>query len=176
MLGTGVRLFEMAIGRSQSHGIINVSRRADSSTLPLIAKQSEIFPGTELWEKRVVLVARLTKFLPLGDLEPLALFKIDVQGYKLEVLKGCHPLIFAFRHVYSDCSFVELCPGQALDGNVVLYLLRRNFELCGVYNQWRRDSNGRPVLADFLFARSGSLLPVLQALRRPVGHSTGNNR
>ena len=135
MLSTGVRLFEMAIGRSQNHRIINVSRRADSSTLLLIAKQSEIFPGTELWEKRVVLVAPLTKFLSLGNLEPLALLKIDVQGYKLEGLKGCDSLLFPFRHVYSDCSFVELYQGQALDGNVVLYLLRRNFERCGVYNQ-----------------------------------------
>jgi FkbM family methyltransferase len=154
MLGTDVRLFETAIGRSESHGVIHVSRRADSSSLLPIAKQSEVFPGTELREKRVVSVAPLTKYLSLEDLKQPVLLKIDVQGYELEVLKGCDSLLFAFQYIYLECSFVELYRRQALAGDVILYLLRRNLQLSGVYNQVE-DSNGRPVQADFLFTKSG---------------------
>ncbi len=166
MLGTDVRLFETAVGRSESHG---VSRRANSSSLLAIAKQSEVFPGTGLREKRVVSIAPLTKYLSLEDLKQPVLLKIDVQGYELEVLKGCDSLLFAFQYIYLECSFVELYHGQALAGDVILYLLRRNLQLSGVYNQVE-DSNGRPIQADFLFAKSGpcSMAGKLASPRRAL--------
>lgn len=153
MLGTGVKLFETAIGGSESQGIINVSRRDDSSSLLPIAKQSEIFPGTELREKRVISVAPLTKYLSLEKLNQPALLKIDVQGYELEVLKGCDPLLFRFGYIYLECSFIELYQRQALAGEVIVHLIDRNFWLSGVYNQVL-DCNGRPVQADFLFTNA----------------------
>ena len=58
-----------------------------------------------------------------------------------------------FEFVYVECSFVELYEGQALVGEVILYLVHRNFQLSGVYNQVE-DSEGRPVQADFLFANA----------------------
>jgi FkbM family methyltransferase len=101
MLGTGVRLFETAIGRSESRSVIHISRRADSSSLLPIAKQSEVFPGTGLRENRVVSVAPLTNYLSVESSKQPALLKIDVQGYELEVLKGCDSLLF----VVSICLF-----------------------------------------------------------------------
>jgi FkbM family methyltransferase len=154
MLGTGVKLFETAIGGSESQGIIHVSRRDDSSSLLPIAKQSDVFPGTELREKRVVSVAPLTKYLSFENLNQPALLKIDVQGYELEVLKGCDPFLFLFRYIYLECSFIELYHRQALADDVILYLIDRNFRLSGVYNQVE-DCNGRPVQADFLFTNTG---------------------
>jgi FkbM family methyltransferase len=152
MLGSGVKLFETAIGCSESQSIIHVARRDDSSSLLPIAKQSEIFPGTELREKRVVSVAPLTKYLSLEKLNQPVLLKIDVQGYELQVLKGCDPLLF-FRYIFLRCSFIELYQKQALAGDVILYLIDRNFQLSGVYNQVK-DRNGRPVQADFLFTNT----------------------
>jgi FkbM family methyltransferase len=153
MLGEEVRLFETAIGPSDREATIYVSHRIDSSSLLPITKQSEIFPGTELKEERVVAVAPLTKYLSPEHIKPPALLKIDVQGYELEVLKGCDPLLMLFEFVYVECSFVELYEGQALVGEVILYLVHRNFQLSGVYNQVG-DSEGRPVQADFLFANA----------------------
>jgi hypothetical protein len=126
-----------------------------------------------LREKRVVPVAPLTKYLSLEDLNQPALLKIDVQGYELEVLKGCDSLLFAFQYIYLECSFVELYQGQALAGDVILYLLRRKLQLSGVYNQVK-DSKGRPVQADFLFAKSGpcSMASKLASPRRALDRET----
>lgn len=153
MLGAEIRLFETAIGPCEKESIIHVSRRPDSSSLLPIAKQAIVFPGTELKEKRIVPTAPLTKYLSSECVTSPALLKIDVQGYELEVLKGCEPLLACFRYVYLECSFVELYERQALAGKVVLYLIDRNFELSGVYGQIE-DSNRRPVQADFLFTNT----------------------
>lgn len=152
-LGQDVRLFETAIGPSDTEATIYVSRRIDSSSLLPITRQSEIFPGTECKEERLVRVARLRKYLSPEHIVPSALLKIDVQGYELEVLKGCDPLLILFKFVYLESSFVELYEGQALVGEIILYLISRKFQLSGVYNQVE-DFQGRPVQADFLFANS----------------------
>jgi hypothetical protein len=104
-------------------------------------------------EQRVVPIVPLLQYLSPENIQSPALLKIDVQGYELEVLKGCEPLLACFRYVYSECSFVELYQGQALAGDVILYLIDRNFELSGVYGQVE-DANRRPVQADFLFTNT----------------------
>ena len=174
MLGAEVRLFETAIGPSKRKGIIYVSRRPDASSLLPIAKQSEIFPGTELKEERIIPIARLTKYLSSEDVKSPALLKIDVQGYELEVLKGCDPLLSLFRFVYVEASFIELYQGQALAGDVILYLVHRDFHLSGVYNQVT-DSTRRPVQADFLFTKINHLAettPACAALSEFRGERT----
>jgi len=162
MLGAEVRLFETAIGPSKRKGIIYVSRRPDASSLLPITKQSEIFPGTELKEERVIPIAPLTKYLSSEDIKPPALLKIDVQGFELEVLKGCGPLLSLFQFVYIECSFIEFYLGQPRAREVVLYLVHRNFQLSGVYNQVT-DSTRRPVQADFLFTKTHHLADTTQA-------------
>lgn len=152
MLAGKVRLFETAIGPYEKQGTIYVSRRADSSSLLPIGKQSHVFPGTELKEERVIPISPLTNYLSRSDLKQPAMLKIDVQGYELEVLTACDPLLFNFQYVYVECSFTELYRGQALAGEIILYLVDRNFQLSGVYNQ-AEDSSGRPVQADFLFTK-----------------------
>lgn len=149
-LGENVRLFETAIGPFDGEATIYVSQRIDSSSLLPITRQSEIFPGTDCKEERVVAVAPLRKYLSAEQINPPALLKIDVQGYELEVLKGCDPLLMLFQFVYLESSFVELYEGQALIGDVILYLIDKKFQFSGVYNQVV-DSEGQPVQADFLF-------------------------
>jgi FkbM family methyltransferase len=154
IFGENVRLFETAVGPSDREATIYVSRRIDSSSLLPITKQSDVFPGTGLKEERVIPVAPLSKYLSLEHIKPPAMLKIDVQGYELEVLKGCDPLLVLFQFIYVECSFVELYGGQALIGDVVLYLVQRKFKLSGVYNQVE-DSEGKAVQADFLFTNIG---------------------
>jgi len=85
---------------------------------------------------------------------PPALLKIDVQGYELEALRGCEPLLDRFRHVYVECSFMELYEGQGLASEVIGYLAVYGFRLVGVYNMGY-DRKGHAIQGDFLFASEG---------------------
>jgi FkbM family methyltransferase len=153
VFGEEVTLFETAIGPRETEASIYVSRRADSSSLLPISRQSEVFPGTELKEKRIIHVAPLTKYLGPENIRAPALLKIDVQGYELEVLRACELLLPLFQFVYAELSYIQLYQGQALAGEVICHLEQRQFKLLGVYNQ-STDSHGKPVQADFLFANA----------------------
>jgi FkbM family methyltransferase len=153
VFGEEVALFETAIGPRETETAIYVSQRADSSSLLPITKQSQVFPGTELKEKRIIHVAPLTKYLRPENIRVPALLKIDVQGYELEVLSACELLLPQFQFVYVELSYVELYEGQALASQVIRHLAECQFQLLGVYNQ-STDWYGKPVQADFLFANA----------------------
>jgi FkbM family methyltransferase len=154
MLGRKVTLFETAIGPTDTEAVIHVSKRSDSSSFLPIGRQSEIFPGTELRQKRRVAIAPLPKYLHSEQIIPPALLKIDVQGYELEVIKACEPLLHSFQFIYLEASFVKLYEGQPLAGEVILYLEQRCFHISGIYNQ-AEDAQRKPVQADFLFYLCG---------------------
>jgi FkbM family methyltransferase len=146
-------LHEVAIGPRDELGTMHLSRRDDSSSLlTIMPLQDAIFPGTEEVGTVPVRVEPLAAFLDDDSIAEPALLKIDVQGYELEVLRGCEALLAKFDHVYCECSFVELYKGQALAGTVILWLAERGCTLAGVFNT-AYDGDGRAVQADFLFKR-----------------------
>ena len=117
------RLVQSAIGVSEAELGMHVSRAVDSSSLlPIGANQSALFPGTEESHLESVRVAPLDAFLDRETLPAGSLLKIDVQGYELEVLRGCERLLDRFAAVYVECSFVELYEGQALAHEVIDWL------------------------------------------------------
>jgi FkbM family methyltransferase len=146
-------LHEAAIGPSDELATMHLSRRDDSSSLLAITSlQDAIFPGTEEVGTARVRVAPLAVFLSEDSILEPALLKIDVQGYEMEVLRGCEPLLAKFDRVYCECSFVELYECQGLAGAVIEWLAERGYTLTGVYNA-AYDGDGRAVQADFLFDR-----------------------
>ena len=151
-----VVLHEAAIGPSDDLGTMHLSRRDDSSSLLAITSlQDAIFPGTDEVGTVNVRVAPLSVFLKADDVLAPALLKVDVQGYEIEVLRGCESLLAQFDYVYCECSYLELYKGQALAGSVIAWLAGRGFTISGVFNA-TYDDIGRAVQADFLFERGGS--------------------
>jgi FkbM family methyltransferase len=149
-----VVLHEAAIGPRDEFGTMHITRRDDSSSLLAISSlQGRIFPGRgeEVGTLRVR-VAPLAVFVDDDQILEPALLKIDVQGYELEALRGCEPLLAKFERVYCECSFVELYKGQDLAGAVVGWLARRGYAMTGVFNA-TYDGYGRAIQADFLFER-----------------------
>ena len=133
---------------------MHVSGKDDaSSLLPITPLMSSLFPGTAEAGTAMVGVGRLADFVCADELKPPALLKLDVQGYELEVLKGCDDLLGSFSSVYAECSFVELYRGQVLADDLIAWLRGRDFRLSGVYGVVY-DVRGRAVEADLLFRKT----------------------
>ena len=133
--------------------VIHVTQDDDSSSLlPITSLQSGMFPGTSEKETRPIDVLPLSKALQGSPLVPNSLLKIDVQGFELQVLRGCEDVLNEFSHLYIECSFIELYAGQALAPEIIAWLGQRNYSLTGVYNMYY-DGKGRAVQGDFLFGR-----------------------
>ncbi len=144
-------LHRLAIGRNEGKVTIHISNRDDSSSLlPITDTQSVLFPGTAECATRMIDVAPLSDIISVDLIQEPALLKIDVQGFEMEVLRGCEGLLNRFQYIYVECSFVELYSGQAFAGEVIAFLQDRNFVLDGVYNPCY-DKKGKAVQADFFF-------------------------
>jgi len=149
-----VQLHQIAVGPRSQEVDINVSQRDDaSSLLPITQTQESLFPGTGFASLERIRMAPLTDFA--SSIEEPAVLKLDVQGYELQTLIGCEKVLNSFRHIYAECSFVELYAGQAVAFQVIDWLRARGFTLSGLHNAVS-DSAGRGVIqGDFLFVRNG---------------------
>ena len=146
-----VTLHSCAIGSEKTIASIHITMEDDSSSfLPITKTQSEMFPGATEKGTRQVSVLRLSQALGNTSIPHASLLKIDVQGFELEVLKGCEDILNNFTNLYIECSFLELYESQALAYEVIAWLEQRNFFLSGVYNMYY-DKNGTAVQGDFLF-------------------------
>jgi len=146
-----VTLHRCAIGKSNESKEMHVSKRDDSSSLlPITDMQNNLFPGTGKSHVEKVDVRTLSSFVSSADVAGYSMLKIDVQGFELDVLKGCDGLLQKFSAIYIECSFVELYKGQALAYEIITFMRKYNFNLGGVYNA-SYDVDGNAIQADFLF-------------------------
>jgi FkbM family methyltransferase len=149
-------LYRHAIGSESTDQYINVTARADSSSLLAPHAQSRIYPGTYVVSRETVSVIPLQVALCDDDILSPALLKIDVQGFEREVLRGSERLLDSFNWIYCEASFVELYSGQPMAHDVVAWLAERGFRLISVNSNASVTLEGRVVQADFLFQRSRS--------------------
>lgn len=145
-----ITLYQMAIGSASIPQQMHISQKDDSSSLlPITELQNKVFPGTKEKTTIDVNVKPLDSILK-NDLEPPALLKIDVQGYELEVLKGCKNILSLLAYVYVECSYQELYQGQPLANEIISFLNQQGFDLKGVYNT-DYDALGRAIQSDMFF-------------------------
>ncbi|WP_164934400.1 FkbM family methyltransferase [Bradyrhizobium zhanjiangense] len=148
-----VQLYRCGVGPADTQAAMNVTNENDSSSiLPPAAAQVEVF-GTKVNTTKKVELRRLTTLLREDQIAFPALLKIDVQGFELDVLRGCEELLSSFDTLYVEASYVELYRGQALVGEVIDFLGHRGFEIRGVFNQHVDPTRG-PLQADFMFKRA----------------------
>tara|TARA_B100001741_G_C16533809_1_gene590846 strand:- start:511 stop:1227 length:717 start_codon:yes stop_codon:yes gene_type:complete len=150
---TNVFLHRFAIGEKEEEKIIYVSNKEDSSSLlPIGDKQNFFFPGTHERSKRLIKVVLLEKLIKNNDIISPAFLKIDVQGYELQTLYGCHSLFEKIKYIYCECSFQDLYEGQSLAHEIIEFLSKNNYFLIGIYNL-HYTSKGQVIQGDFLFKK-----------------------
>ena len=132
---------------------MHISKKSDSSSLLEITdKQTSIFKNTEKIKEEKIYIKKLNSCLKKKDLQKPCLLKIDVQGYELEVLKGCQELLNCFDFIYIECSFVELYKKQPLYNEVNTWLKKKNFKYVKKFNT-SFDNNNKIIQADFFFKK-----------------------
>lgn len=149
-----VSLHPVALGEHRAELHMHVTAKADSSSLLTPSLQASIFPGTHEVGTEVISVMPLEERLSREDISAPALLKIDVQGYELQVLRGCKTLLGCFDYVFVELSFIELYAGQALAPEVIGWLAENGFSLGGCYVSSGSYLNGKMIQGDFLFSRS----------------------
>ncbi len=151
-----VKLHTTALGSNAGEAEINISARADSSSLLKNAKQADVFPGTHTIRTEKIHVSRLSDVLSRDEIVEPALLKIDVQGFEGEVLKGCEDMLDRFEWIYCEMSFMDLYEGQPLARDLLPWLADRRFSIASVETDELMVRNGRAVQADFLFHNDGN--------------------
>jgi FkbM family methyltransferase len=149
-----IKLHQVALGASETTADMNVARREDSSSLlPITTQQTESFPGTDKVGLEKISVVTLSSVVSPSVIRSPALLKLDVQGYELEVLRGCAEMLPLFKYVYAELSFMEFYEGQAMAHEVIDFLARQGFSIEGIYNT-QYDSKGKSIQCDCLFKRA----------------------
>jgi FkbM family methyltransferase len=152
-----VTLYPFAVGCERTTAAIHITKDDDSSSLlPVMKIQSDLFPGAVERGIREIAVYPLSDILDPASIPPGSLLKIDVQGYELDVLRGCGDILHKFSHLYVECSFMELYEGQALAHQVIAWLQERGFVLWSVHNLYYARS-GLAVQGDFLFSQNANV-------------------
>jgi FkbM family methyltransferase len=149
-----VKLVRAALGPERATVAMHVAGARDSSSLlPITATQAQLFPGTGETHCESVQVLPLLEAVRDEELAGPLLLKIDVQGFELQVLEACAPVLDRVEFVYVECSFVELYAGQAMAGEVAAWLHQRRFTLIAI-SSLTHGPSGVGVQADFLYRRS----------------------
>lgn len=146
-------LFNIAIGPKKKESIMNVSRSDDSSSLLNISDlQNDLFPNTYKDGSEVIHEDTLSSVLKDHKINSPSLLKIDVQGYELEVLKGCISFMSKFDSIYCECSYMPLYDGQPLATEIINFLNSFGYILDGVYNT-SYTKGGKAIQSDILFKK-----------------------
>jgi FkbM family methyltransferase len=144
---------DVALSELPGVAALYVSRADDSSSLlPIAARQSAAFPGTEEVGVIDVRTNRLDTEVDIATLDRPILLKVDVQGGELRVLRGGTGILKYIDAVLAECSFAELYEGQPLAHEVVDYLREHGLVITGAGTPIA-DAAGRIVQIDLVFGR-----------------------
>lgn len=146
--------FNEALGDYDGVCQIFIASSDDSSSLLRLSNlQTQIFGVIESDTSITAPITTIDNVISRLGLRSFGLLKIDVQGFELNVLKGCANLQNYFSAIYLEVSFVELYQDQPLAPDVISFLGQSGFSLRSVYNPYYNMS-GELVQADFLFYRN----------------------
>jgi len=157
---SNVHLFQVGIGEALGETKMFVANDHHASSSILKAhKQSQIFGSRETGEE-TVRVGRLNDFLPLDRICAPCLLKIDVQGYELQVIKGCREALPLVDYLYVECCYVELYARQALAHEILVACVDAGGSITGEHGVGSDKACAMPLMF------SESDLEVMKRLRR----------
>ena len=103
--------------------------------------------------RETVQIVRIDDYLEQHGLVAVKLMKIDVQGYELEVLRGCGDRLRDIEYIVSEVQFRQLYEAAPLWHEIVDYAAEYGFQPV-VMDGFCFAPDGEPLQADILLART----------------------
>lgn len=124
-----------------------------SSLLPMGKRHREAFPWSAEGEEMEVEVETLDGVRDRLELDRAVLFKLDVQGSELAVLRGAEASLESIDYVLAEVSLRSLYEGDASFSDVVAFLEARGFRYAGSLDQLADPKSGEMLQQDAFFVR-----------------------
>lgn len=143
------------LGLAQKDGEMEFYENAFSQSSSVLKPDGheKYFPETKDYKKITVKTITADKLFEDINLVPPILYKIDVQGFELQVLKGSEELLKKCDYIKIELSFVKLYENQALFNDVYQFLISRGFKLVGFTHIITDVKTGLPLQVDGYFQK-----------------------
>lgn len=125
-----------------------------SSALPLHDNHLRAYPEAVEVGTVDVPMHRLDSILVGRTLEAPVLFKLDLQGYELEALRGAASTLPAVQYVLLESSFAPMYQGEPLFAEIYAFMQAHGFRLVRPMG-WMMGRADEVLQADLLFEREG---------------------
>jgi FkbM family methyltransferase len=148
---------QLALSDVDGERLINVSANSwSSSLLPISAQHVESAPESFFVRSEIVNTSRIdTLSSRLVPDDGRVFLKLDVQGHELWVLRGAERTLSQIDALECELTVVTLYDGQALIGEILEYLDRRDLELVALEPGYTDPRSGQLLQLDGLFLRRG---------------------
>ncbi|GAB5520435.1 MAG: hypothetical protein RhofKO_26860 [Rhodothermales bacterium] len=148
-------LIEAALGATD--GTLSFQTNAyslSSSALPLHDNHLRAYPDAVAVGTVDVPMHRLDTILSERTLQAPILFKLDLQGYELEALRGAEATLTSVQYVLLESSFTPMYQGEPLFAEVYAFMQANGFRLVRPMG-WMLGRADEVLQADVLFEREG---------------------
>lgn len=170
-----VHLHQKACGSSDGQIDFHVTNNHWCSSVLRPSELGKRFYGDWYETQQVVKVpvVRLDTWARQQAIERVDIFKIDAQGYDLEVLRGAGDLVKAAVAINCECQFAPEYEGCASFSEIDLYLRSQGFALHQLHEVFDRGAEQQTAYGDGLWLRQDVLASLRQRKdlpdRTPVG-------
>jgi len=153
-----IKYFNFALGEiEEERSIYRNVFSPSSSFLKMKDLHKKAFPHTANFHEQKILVKTLDSITNEIKLNSPILFKLDVQGYEISVLKGSLNILKKIDVVITETSFYQLYEKQAMFKDIFAFLTHYDFTYVGNIDQFLDPNDGKVLQADSVFIRSTSI-------------------
>jgi FkbM family methyltransferase len=147
------KIYNYAIGNSDSMGVINVAGNScSSSILKMLPMHYKIVPESNYIDKEIIEIKKFdTIFSSFYNEEDNVMMKIDTQGYEQYVLDGANESLSRIKILQLEMSIIPLYENTMLLIETINYLENKGFQLFSFENGFSEPISGQLLQVDGIF-------------------------
>jgi FkbM family methyltransferase len=137
-------LLGYCIGSSHKKKMFNVAVNPSASSLlkPSESAKDYTFPDSNVtWgehskiiDTNLIQIEKIDTLIKKGEINPIDMLSIDVQGGELNVLKGAKESLKDIMAVVCEVEFSQIYEKQPLFPDIQKFMNKNGFRLCALYN------------------------------------------